>query len=123
MEPTREMQFAIGRAVAELSMLRYFPSDEFARAGLMRQIDAMAETPGQVRELVRRILAHYNDWPGPRELCGVFCTFARPRDGIEAGVTGAFAAEIEQRALEEHAGWKELPPAAGALTRRLMKGG
>ena len=114
------MQNAIIGAMADLAMLRYFPSDELTRTGIMRLIERMASTPEQVVELVRRTVAHYNDWPGPLELRGVFCTFAKPRDGVEAGVTelGRLEAAIEMRAIEAHDAVKHLP--APAQTMRLL---
>ena len=108
------MQNAIIGATADLSMLRYFPADELTRTGIMRLIERMCSTPAHVAELTRRVLAHYNDWPGPLELRGVLCTFARPKDGVEAGVTdlGGLASAIEQRVIDSHEERKNLPAPA-----------
>ena len=109
MKPT-PLELAAAQCVAELSMLKFFPGDELARAALMRALVEMANNPGELRDLSRRVLAHYDEWPGPREIRAVFCTFAKPRDGVEAGVTGAgtLSAAIEQRALEAHSEVKHL---------------
>lgn len=121
MKPT-QIDMAIAAALADMAMLKYFPSDELTRASIARLIQRMASTPAQVAELSRRVLAHYNEWPGPLELRGVFCTFAPPADGVEAGVTGIgrLEAAIEQRALDVHEERKRL--GAGAGLRLLPKG-
>ncbi len=104
------LEVAAAQCVAELSLLKFFPGDEMARAALMRALTEMANSPADLRELSRRVVAHYREWPGPAEIRGVFCTFAKPRDGIEAGATsaGTLAAAIEQRALEAHSNVKHL---------------
>lgn len=102
--PVDALDNAIMNAMADMGMLRYFPSDEFTRSSIMALIRRMASTPSQVYELARRVTAHYNEWPGPLELRGVFCTFAKPADGVEAYVTsvGTLEAAIEQRHLTAH---------------------
>jgi hypothetical protein len=53
---------------------------------------------------------------------GVFCTFAKPRDGWEEGVTGAGTLEghIEQRALEAHSSVKHIA-ASGEIVKQLAE--
>ncbi len=77
--------------LGELSLLRFFPSDDSARAGLALFVAGMASNMGQVRALVDETLRLYNDWPGPAELRVVFCCLVgRPRDGIEAAFSTVY---------------------------------
>lgn len=81
---------AISESLAELGMLKYFPAGPEAQAGLLRMVCEMLDTKThvppeeQAEWLVKRTLALYNEWPGPRELRAVFCSRFRPADGIEA---------------------------------------
>jgi hypothetical protein len=75
---------------AELTLLRFFPSDENARAALVLLIGRMCSTEDQVRWLVRRTLAICNEWPGPLVLRQILCSKFRPADGISAGGSSAF---------------------------------
>lgn len=122
MKPT-PLELAAAQCVAEISLLKFFPADELARAALMRMLVSMAEHPKELRELSRRVMAHYNEWPGPREIRAVFCTFKSPRDGDDnAYVTGAgtLASSIEARTLETHSERKHL--AAGEpIVKRLVE--
>lgn len=70
--------------IAELGMLKYFPSSDFAQAGIVRLVCQMATTEDQIRGLVDRMLNLYNDWPGPQEMRACFCSKFKPADGIEA---------------------------------------
>lgn len=122
MKPT-QLELAAAQCVAEIASLPFFPADEITRAGLMRSLVEMANHPGELRELSKRVRTHYRKWPSEAEIRGVFCTFARPRDGIEADVSssGTLAAAIEQRALEAHAEVKHLA-AAAPLVKQLAEG-
>lgn len=93
-------------------MLRYFPSDAAARAGIMSLLARMVGTVDELRWLVQAMIDEVGEWQGPMELRGVFCTRYRPRDGKEAWCTqGKFSPEaIEGRAAIESAGYKALPP-------------
>ncbi len=64
--------------------LKFFPSDAQARIGIAEQLAGMCSTEDQLRWLVRVVPTIYNEWPGVRELRGVFCMKFKPRDGIEA---------------------------------------
>ena len=44
----------------------------------------MADSDEHVRRLVKRALAVFNEWPGPRELRALYCSRWRPADGVEA---------------------------------------
>ncbi len=68
--------------IGELTQMHFFPSDASGRLGIARLVCRMATSIEQVQVLVDRMLALYNDWPGPLELRAVFCSagFA-PADG------------------------------------------
>jgi hypothetical protein len=75
---------------AELLVLRFFPSDDAARLGIVLLIGRMAHNEDQVRWLVRRTLDLYNEWPGPLVLRQIFCSRFPPEDGQDVFSTGAF---------------------------------
>ena len=79
--------------IAELALMRFFPSEPQAKSALVRMVCEMAQTNEQVDWLVRRALALYTDWPGPRELRALFCSRWKPADGIEAYSTVYIADE------------------------------
>lgn len=122
MKPT-PLELAAAQCVAEMEGIPFFPAGEMARAAIMRSLVEMASQPGELRELSKRMRSHYRRWPGEAEMRGVFCTFARPRDGIEAGATdaGTLAAAIEARALEAHANLKHLA-AAAPVVKQIAQG-
>ena len=80
----------VAELCAELTLLRFFPSDENARAALVLLIGRMCSTEDQVRWLVQRTLAICNEWPGPLVLRQILCSKVKPADGIETGGTSAF---------------------------------
>lgn len=108
MKPT-PMQNAALNAVAAFGMLRFFPSDEITRATLAELIERMANKPHEIQWLVQKVLANYDEWPGPQHLRAIFCTRYRPADGIERDLMeGPVYHEIMRRAEEP----PELPTAA-----------
>jgi hypothetical protein len=98
----------VAELVAELTSLRYFPSDESARLAIVRMIGEMAENEDQVEWLVRRVPDLYNEWPGPLELRALFCSRLKPKDGKHA-YSKIFP--------------KGFPPAAGANNAGLITEG
>ena len=70
--------------ISELAILKFFPSGPEAMLAMVKLVGDMAETEDQVRWLVRRTLALYNEWPGPKELRAIFCSKFKPKDGINA---------------------------------------
>lgn len=73
--------------IAELTLLKYFPQDEYAQGALVRMICEMSENDAQIDWLVKRTLSLYNEWPGPQTLRAIFCRRFKPADGIEANVS------------------------------------
>jgi hypothetical protein len=66
----------------KLAMLKFFPSDEGARLGILELVCKMAHTEAQVDWLVNRMTdGLYNEWPGPAELRACFCSKFPPKDG------------------------------------------
>jgi hypothetical protein len=70
--------------LAELTLMKFFPSEKAARAALVAQVCSFATTNEQVDWLVKRALVCYNEWPGIRELRALFCSRWKPADGMEA---------------------------------------
>ncbi len=74
----------IAEIVSELSLMKYFPSDAMARVALVRMVCEMTGSEERAKWLVKRALAVFNEWPGPRELRALYCSRWRPMDGVEA---------------------------------------
>ena len=74
----------VSKIVDELALLKFFPSDENARVGLVRIVCEMIATEEQARWLVTRMLAIYREWPGVLEMRACFCSRFKPCDGINA---------------------------------------
>ena len=115
------LEQTIAASVGQMSMLKFFPSDEFARAGIMSLIQRMAGTIEQVNWLTETVLKHYNEWPGPQELRAVFCTRYPPKDGVEADLTsGALANKIESMAISACQDHKQLAPASKEFLKEFV---
>jgi hypothetical protein len=75
----------INDMVAELSVLKFFPSEAAARLAIVRMVGEMARSEDQIRWLIRRMTSGlYAEWPGPGELRACFCSRFPPKDGINA---------------------------------------
>jgi len=96
---------AIKKAVEEFGMLRYFPAEAGARAGVMGLLERMVHNQEELDWLVNAMINHVGEWHGPKELRGVFCTRFFPKDGEEedCAAGGRYSAEaLEGRSAEEH---------------------
>lgn len=71
--------------VSELSILQFFPSDKDARTAIAKDFINICPNIDEARWLSRRLRQLFNEWPGPREVRAVYCSRAKPRDGIEVG--------------------------------------
>lgn len=80
----------VAELCAELTLLRFFPSDENARAALVLLIGRMCSTEDQVRWLVQRTVSLCNEWPGPLVLRSILCSKFKSADGISASCTSMF---------------------------------
>jgi hypothetical protein len=77
-------------ALAEMSMLKFFPSGEsgeMAQEAIVRLLRRMVGSREQLRWLVQTLVDRVGHWPGPAEVRGLLCTQYRPADGIEAPCT------------------------------------
>ena len=72
------------RDMARLSVLKFFPTDQTARAEIVLMACKMARNNADIAWLANRCLELWNEWEGPREMRAVFCSKFRPADGIEA---------------------------------------
>jgi len=75
----------VNELVGSLALMRFFPSDLYARAALVETLGEMCETEDQVRWLVKRVRALYGEWPGEREMRACYCARFKPKDGIDVG--------------------------------------
>jgi hypothetical protein len=114
----------IASVLGELAVLKFFPSDDGARAAILRIVvemigaDPTVSPEDQVEWLVKRMTnGLYNEWPGPREFRACFCSRFKPRDGITA-YSGVYADGIPSERSELAA----LPPAAQKKLRELPAG-
>jgi hypothetical protein len=97
--------------IAELSLMKFFPTDDAARGALVRIICGMAHDNEQIDWLVERALALYNEWPGPMELRALFYTRWTPRDGVTAYST-VYKADINGGGFPDAPGDRALPAPA-----------
>jgi hypothetical protein len=107
---------AVTEAVAEISLVKYFPADPDQRVGICKLILRMVEfgRVDQLAWLVRTMVGRIGVWNGPVELRGVFATKFKPADGIEANcieTPGFTPSDLESRATAP----KLLVPEARAL--------
>ena len=110
-------------AIAELSMLRYFPEEEAARAAIGSLMVRMVPHREALRWLVRAMVDRVGEWKGPTELRGVLCWRYRPADGISADSTcaGFTAGDGERLSIEEAPIVREALPSgeSGRMIRQL----
>jgi hypothetical protein len=104
-----DWKLAISDTVTELAQLKYFPSDDGAREGIMRLLLRLVEfgRVDQLAWLVRVMVDRVGVWNGPVELRGVFCTRFKPADGIEGDCTQTPA--FSPAAMEARAAVQQLP--------------
>ena len=76
-------QVEANAVVDQLTILKYFPSDEGARVALGRLLMRMCDEPWKAQWLADRMIDLFSEWPGPSELRAVYCSKYNPADGIE----------------------------------------
>jgi hypothetical protein len=93
----RPTQQQLEAAVAQMTILRYFPAESIARAMVMDLLSRLVGTAEQLNWLTRTLVDRVGEWHGPAELRGIFCTRFKPADGIEAdcSVRGFTAGDSE----------------------------
>jgi hypothetical protein len=71
-------------AVGLLSSLKYFPAQGPAWVGIADVLTRLVSTTERLDWLVRELLNQVSEWPGLKEIRGLYCTKYTPADGIEA---------------------------------------
>ena len=71
------------KTLGGLALLKFFPTDDFARAELVSMVCEMASTNEQIEWLVKRARNVWSQWEGPSELRALFCSKYKPADGVE----------------------------------------
>jgi len=74
----------VTKSLGRLTLMKYFPADDSARAALVELVCGMIDSDEQAEWLAKRMLQVYPEWPGPQELRACFCGRYRPKDGINA---------------------------------------
>lgn len=92
------------KAVAKLSMCRFFPPDEMARAAIEQLLARICPDQEALTWLVDEFVNHIGEWRGPVELRAILCTRYKPSDGIEADslLLGYTPRDGETRTLDRH---------------------
>jgi len=70
-----------------LSVLPYFPSEDPARAVIVKLLMRMCDRTEHLEWLVERTIDLWSQWQGPRELRAIYCSKFKPADGLEATST------------------------------------
>ena len=109
--------------VAQLSVLRLFPSDPGGRVAVAKQLLAMCDTWEHAQWVVKRMSDLYNEWPGPRELRAVYCSRYKPKDDYEVNSSDPrFVAEGFPRERPVPEPTLQLPnPEGQEFSRRLVE--
>lgn len=66
------------------ALLRFFPADEASAEIVMEFLADLVSTPEELRWLSDTLVNQVGDWPGAKEVRGLYCSRFSPRDGIEA---------------------------------------
>lgn len=98
-------------AVRRLSVIPYFPSDEYAREAIMVDLQAFVHDVDALSWLVPTAIAHLHSWQGCAALRALHNTRYKPADGIEGG-----SSSIKGFTPEDNEG----RPALAAGTRRYL---
>ncbi len=116
---------AIEKAVADLSILRYFPSGPGEQKAVMQLLDRIVDEEYRLAWLVHTLTDYVGEWPGPAQLRALYATRYRPADGIEGThctIAGFTPMDSERASLEAHENVKRLEleePRSGGGLRRL----
>lgn len=109
-------------AVKRLSVLPFFPAEEFARAELARLFLRMVSETHQLEWLITMLVDRCAQYSGPKEIRGVFCTRFKPKDGIEeySTISGFTPGDSESQTLIADSEYKRIDaelPRGGGLKR------
>jgi hypothetical protein len=70
-----------------MAALKFFPGDPEVKATIAEIVMELANTREEAIWLGKRMVALFNEWPGPIEMRATFCSKYRPRDGHEVNST------------------------------------
>lgn len=101
----------IEQAVADLAILKFFPSGPGEQVAIMRLLLAIVDTPEHLAWLVKTLMDYIGEWPGPAQLRALYATRYRPADGIEGPhctIAGFTPCDSERESLEGHENIKRL---------------
>ena len=86
---------ALRKFMAQLGLLRFFPTDVRERFALEEMIvRQLVDEDSQLDWLGKRMLQLYNDWPGPHELRAVYCSKFKPKEGPSNALSSVFCEGI-----------------------------
>jgi len=99
-------QNEIKRTIGAWSILKFFPSGSEAGAAISELLLSLVDSDERL-EWLRGAVLGLNEWPGPGEIRGIYCTRFKPADGIEAysALSGFSPADCEAANIA-----KALPP-------------
>jgi hypothetical protein len=99
-------QNEIKRTIGAWSILKFFPSGAEAGAAISELLLSLVDSDERL-EWLRGAVLGLNEWPGPGEIRGIYCTRFKPADGIEAysALSGFSPADCEAANIA-----KALPP-------------
>jgi hypothetical protein len=99
---------AMKKLLANLSLIKQFPSGEDQQQALAEYIVKFAETDEQLDWLGERAVDLCREWPGAIELRGIFCSRFKPKDG-KSIIATAFGEDGIAREKEEQRERERLP--------------
>ena len=82
------------KSIARLTALKFFPVDPDGRKAILELMCSMATRNDQIDWVVSQMLAWYNEWPGPREMRGVFCQRWKPAVGPDVNCSQVFSGGV-----------------------------
>jgi hypothetical protein len=78
----RRIIAAIKTAVKFMGGIPFFPTDEFARAGIITSVMEFADSVEGIQWMAQQAVARMKKWTGVPELRGIYCAGGfEPRDG------------------------------------------
>jgi hypothetical protein len=116
-------------AIAELSLIPYFPKDEDGRVMVMNHLRLMCPSLEALRYTTRTAVTHMRKWSGVPELRGILCNRYNAADGEDtwSAIPGLRGIDNEARAIADHrqrllAEAKPMADESAALIRQLTGG-
>jgi hypothetical protein len=101
MKPTKP---EIAAAVGSLGgVVKFFPTSDSDRKEIMKFVERLVGTKKQLDWLIETVINNCDEWPGAKELRGIFCTRFKPADGIEgdSAISGFTPDDGERKFAEQ----------------------